>query len=484
MAKGKAGKSSGVWKGGPARRNANVQAAQPRNPKQTRDTTGNPGRNRRDEVERGGGRDEADGGRDGRPDSRPGNRPGHPQSPQPPQGGGFARAGRSQTSKPTSAQRIARPERGDGANPRGGNREEGQKPWANRPAADRRAARADQEVERENTSRTAAPLAPRRTERSELRPQRGELSGRPMILPRTPAPIREDREGREGREGRGGPTPLEQRRAYRYGGEVAVDRDLLYGRNAVAEALRAGRRKVRLVFVAEGTEGGRPVSEIEALAAERSMEVRRVARMELERRAPGVNHQGVVAEVGPYVYVDYAEMLDTVRDNPDALLLVLDSLHDPQNFGTLLRTAEAAGVTGVVIPDHRAVGVTPAVVNASAGAVEYLPVASVTNLVQAVERAKEAGAWAVAAEGVPEATAAGDADLTGPLVLVVGSEGQGVSRLLRETCDLTVRIPLAGRVGSLNAATAGSILLYEVVRQRAEDSAYSAAIAAEAGEES
>ena len=128
-------------------------------------------------------------------------------------------------------------------------------------------------------------------------------------------------------------------------------------------------------------------------------------------------------------------------------------------------------MTGVVLPEHRAVGVTPAVVNASAGAVEYLHVAQVTNLVQAVESAKEAGAWVIAAEADADAVPLADADLTGPLVLVVGSEGQGVGRLLKEACDLVVRIPLMGRVGSLNAATAGSILLYEIVRQRAESTA-------------
>jgi len=175
----------------------------------------------------------------------------------------------------------------------------------------------------------------------------------------------------------------------------------------------------------------------------------------------------VIANVGPYPLADYADILETTRNNPNALLLVLDSLQDPQNLGTLLRTAEAAGVTGVILPEHRAVGVTPAVVNASAGAVEHLQIAVVPNLVRAVEAAKAAGAWVIAAEAEMDATPLARADLTGPLVLVVGSEGQGVGRLLKESCDLVVRIPLIGRVGSLNAATAGSILLYEIVRQRA-----------------
>ncbi|MDQ2786222.1 MAG: 23S rRNA (guanosine(2251)-2'-O)-methyltransferase RlmB [Chloroflexota bacterium] len=237
--------------------------------------------------------------------------------------------------------------------------------------------------------------------------------------------------------------------------------------------MRAGRRKSRLLLLTEGTDDRKTVADLAELAGARGVEVEYVSRTELERRAPGVNHQGAILEVGPYPYADYDDLLAATRENPNALLLVLDSVQDPQNLGTLLRTAEAAGVTGVVIPEHRAVQVTPAVVNASAGAVEHLPVAVVTNLVRAVEQAKEAGAWVIAAEAAPDAVPPASADLTGPLVLVIGSEGQGIGRLLRETCDLTVRIPLVGKVGSLNAATAGSILLYEVVRQRMEDEAMS-----------
>jgi 23S rRNA (guanosine2251-2'-O)-methyltransferase len=302
-----------------------------------------------------------------------------------------------------------------------------------------------------------------------MRPPREDRATRAPSLPRSPAPI--------------GQTPLERRRAYRYGGEIAVDRDVIYGRNAVAEALKAGRRKARRLLLAEGTEDRKVAGELAQLAAAHGVDVEHLSRTEIERRAPGVNHQGSVLEVGPYPYADYDAILAQTRDNPEALILVLDSVQDPQNLGTLLRTAEAADVTGVVIPEHRAVQVTPAVVSASAGAVEHLSIASVTNLVRAVEQAKEAGAWAVAAEAVPDAVPPAETDLTGPLVLVVGSEGHGVSRLLREACDLTVRIPLVGRVGSLNAATAGSILLYEVIRQRAEAATLSALVSSLEGAE-
>lgn len=418
MAKGKSGKASGDWKGGPSRRHLHTEKAQPSNPRETRDASGNPARNSRTDDTRRPRREDAAEDRSARPA-----RPGRPE-----QTGG-------------------RPER-----TRDLPREEGKKPWANRPAVERRAAHTRQSEDREKTERTRSPLAPRRTERSEIRAPR-DSAGRPVLLPRTPAPT--------------GGTPLERRRAYRYGGEVAVDRDIVYGRNAVTEALRAGRRRVRQVEIAEGTESGRPINDLVALAADRGVEVRYVSRTEIEAHAPGVNHQGVIANVGPYPLADYADILEATRNNPNALLLVLDSLQDPQNLGTLLRTAEAAGVTGVILPEHRAVGVTPAVVNASAGAVEHLQIAVVPNLVRAVEAAKAAGAWVIAAEAEMDATPLARADLTGPLVLVVGSEGQGVGRLLKESCDLVVRIPLIGRVGSLNAATAGSILLYEIVRQRA-----------------
>jgi len=440
MAKGKgtSGRSSGPWKGGPQR---GKTSQQPFSPRKTKDASARPPRKDRS----GAGGQSADDERGQAGKSAPTNSTHPPRSSAP--GEGFARQGRAQPGKPGRTERPTR--EGGKAN----------KPWANRPAADRRAERAAQGEQHEQDERSARPLAPRRTERSEMRPSRGAASSAPVCLPRSPAPT--------------GPTPLERRRAYRYGGEVAVDRDVLYGRNAIAEALRAGRRKARLLLLAEGTDDRKTVADLAELAGARGVEVEYVSRTELERRAPGVNHQGAVLEVGPYPYADYDDLLAATRDNPNALLLVLDSVQDPQNLGTLLRTAEAAGVTGVVIPEHRAVQVTPAVVNASAGAVEHLPVAVVTNLVRAVEQAKEAGAWVIAAEAAPDAVPPASADLTGPLVLVIGSEGQGVGRLLRETCDLTVRIPLVGKVGSLNAATAGSILLYEVVRQRMEDAAMS-----------
>ncbi len=247
----------------------------------------------------------------------------------------------------------------------------------------------------------------------------------------------------------------------------------LYGRHGVEEALRAGRRRIYRVLVAGAEEGkGPPAGErlrgIEALARQAGVPVEVVPASRLDALTRvGHHHQGVAAEASPFVYTPLAGVLDLCRRHAlHTLILLLDSLQDPQNFGTLLRTAEAVGVTAVVMPERRQVEITPAVVNASAGAVEHLQVCRTTNLVRAIERLQEAGLWVYALHAGPDATLYTDADLTGPLGLVVGSEGKGVSRLVRERCDAVLRIPMFGRVESLNAAVAGSIVLYEAVRQR------------------
>lgn len=243
-------------------------------------------------------------------------------------------------------------------------------------------------------------------------------------------------------------------------------RELLYGRNAVRECLRAERRRVYKVLVAEGIKENGVVAEILDAARERGVVPQRVERRQLNDLGE-VNHQGVVAEVEEYPYSDLEPMLKTAEERGELpLLLLLDCLQDPQNFGALLRTAEAVGVHGVIIPKRRAVAVTPAVVNASAGAVEHLLVARVSNLVQVMERLKAADIWVVGLEDVPEAQLYHRADLNMPLALVVGSEGEGMRRLVREQCDFLIRLPMRGHIDSLNASVAGSIALYEIRRQR------------------
>lgn len=251
--------------------------------------------------------------------------------------------------------------------------------------------------------------------------------------------------------------------------------ELLYGRNAVRETLRAGRRAARRLLVAEGARGGgrvgrggdsRDGSPLRALvvdARRAAVPVLDVPRAQIERAAPGVNHQGVLLEAAPYPYAHLDDLLAAANaaEHPP-LFLALDQVQDPQNVGTLLRTAEAVGVTGVLLPEHRAAAITPAVVNSSAGATEWLRVAPVTNLARTLARLKEAvrGLWVAGLEGVPEARPLGGANLGGALALVVGSEGSGISRLVRAECDFLVRLPMRGRIASLNVAVAGSIALY------------------------
>ena len=225
----------------------------------------------------------------------------------------------------------------------------------------------------------------------------------------------------------------------------------IYGAHPVEEVLRAGRRKVHRVLVSGS---GRPTI-IEA-AKQASIPVERVERSVLD--SAGDHHQGVAAEVGSYPYSDLHSILEAV--NARALILILDQLQDPQNLGTLIRTADAVGVDGILIPKRGAAGVTPAVVSASSGASEHLRIARV-NLARAMDELKKSNVWIAGLENETDAKDIYSAELEPPLAIVVGAEGHGLRRLVRESCDYLVRIPMQGSVGSLNAAVAGSIALYE-----------------------
>lgn len=239
--------------------------------------------------------------------------------------------------------------------------------------------------------------------------------------------------------------------------------EIVYGKNSVAELLRSGKPVNKVLLATSGSEG--PKKEIIALLQERNIPYQFVARQILDSLTKQGRHQGMAAYVAAQAYAGVDDMMALAEERrEDPLILMLDGLEDPHNLGALLRTADAVGAHGVIIPKRRSVALTGVVAKTSAGAVRYVPVARVSNLVQTLQDLKKRGCWVSGAEaGGKEAFGA---DLTGPRVMVIGSEGKGLSRLLRENCDELVSLPLKGQVGSLNASVAGSVLLYEILRQR------------------
>lgn len=244
----------------------------------------------------------------------------------------------------------------------------------------------------------------------------------------------------------------------------ALDEGMLEGRNAVLEALRSGRTIDKVYIAAGETDSG--LARLASLAREAGAVVSPVDRRKLDRMSVTGAHQGIIAQAAAHAYVSIEEMLDlAARRGEPPLLVVCDELSDPHNLGAILRSAECAGAHGVVIPKRRGVGLTATVAKASAGAVEYMPVARVSNLTATLRELKARGVWVygTAADG---AVPLYQADLKGPAALVIGNEGHGMSRIVAETCDLLVSIPMNGKISSLNASAAAAILLYEAVRQR------------------
>lgn len=235
-------------------------------------------------------------------------------------------------------------------------------------------------------------------------------------------------------------------------------RETIYGRNPVYETLRADRREVFRLQLAEGVQERGRLKEILDLAVPRKIPVEQVPRSRLDKL--GDSHQGVALEVSGYPYVVLEDILEAASQRrQDLFVLLLDTLQNPQNLGTLIRTAEAVGVHGVVIPTHRSAEITPAVVSASAGASEHMLVAQ-ANLAQAIQVLKDADAWVVGLDESPESREPSDIRLDGPLAVVVGSEGEGLRPLVRSSCDFLLRLPMQGRIASLNASVAGSVALY------------------------
>ncbi|KXG08713.1 putative TrmH family tRNA/rRNA methyltransferase [Anoxybacillus sp. P3H1B] len=239
--------------------------------------------------------------------------------------------------------------------------------------------------------------------------------------------------------------------------------DLIIGKNPVLEALKS-EREVNKIWVAEGAQRGAMQSVIE-LAKQQKVIVQYVPKKKLDQMVDG-NHQGVIAQVAAYQYYDIDELFYRAAEkNEPPFFLMLDELEDPHNLGSIMRTADAVGAHGIIIPKRRSVGLTSTVAKASTGAIEHIPVARVTNLARTIDELKERGIWIVGTD----AKAQDDyrqLDGTMPLALVIGSEGKGIGRLILEKCDFLIRLPMKGKVTSLNASVAASLLMYEVYRKR------------------
>ncbi|MGG3955581.1 23S rRNA (guanosine(2251)-2'-O)-methyltransferase RlmB [Bhargavaea massiliensis] len=239
--------------------------------------------------------------------------------------------------------------------------------------------------------------------------------------------------------------------------------DLIIGKNPVLEALKSGR-EMNKIWIAEGSQRGQ-MQPIIQLAKEMGITVQYVPKKKMDQLSEG-NHQGVIAQVAAYRYYDIDDLFKKAEEREEApFFIILDELEDPHNLGSIMRTADAVGAHGIIIPKRRSVGLTATVAKASTGAIEYVPVARVTNLARTVDELKERGVWIFGTD------AKGNQDyrqLDGviPLALVIGSEGKGISRLLRDKCDVLIRLPMIGNVTSLNASVAASLLMYEVYRKR------------------
>lgn len=214
------------------------------------------------------------------------------------------------------------------------------------------------------------------------------------------------------------------------------------------------------MFIAEGVREDERIDELIRLAQEQEIMIERVPRMLLDDLAKGGNHQGIALDAGEYPYVDLEDILER-----EGTVLVMDHLNDPQNFGTLMRAADASGVAGIVLPQDRSVAVTPAVVNSSAGAIEHLMVAQTPNLARALDKLEATSRWIIGLDEDEESNSIFETDIPTPVALVLGAEGSGLSPIVRKRCQVVISIPMLGKVDSLNAATAGSIVLYDLLRR-------------------
>jgi len=235
------------------------------------------------------------------------------------------------------------------------------------------------------------------------------------------------------------------------------------GINNIMEALK-GKRKVRKIYIQEGRQGKR-INDLIKLAEGKGVFIQYVEKNRLDKMYTYTNHQGIVAQVDAYEYADLQDIMVRANEKGDSpFILILDGIEDPQNLGSILRSAESAGVHGVIIPRHNSAEITPAVVRASAGAVEHILITRETNLVNCIKKLKNAGLWIIGADMQGENYFT--VNIPVPTVLVIGGEGRGLRRLVKENCDLLVKVPMSGQINSLNAGVAAALVMYEVVRQR------------------
>ena len=242
-----------------------------------------------------------------------------------------------------------------------------------------------------------------------------------------------------------------------------MNESLIEGRNPVIEALRAGQ-EIDKLYILDGCQDG-PVMTIKREARKKDIQIRYVTKERLDQLSTTGTHQGVIAQAASYEYSDIEDMFKLARErNEDPFFILLDEIEDPHNLGAIIRTANLSGAHGVIIPKNRAVGLTATVARTSAGALNYTPVAKVTNIAQTIEELKKRGMWFVCAD--MDGTVMYDLNLKGSIGLVIGNEGNGVGRLIKEKCDMVAAIPMKGNIDSLNASVATGVLAYEIVRQR------------------
>ncbi|MDF2882447.1 MAG: methyltransferase, TrmH family, group 3 [Clostridiaceae bacterium] len=258
--------------------------------------------------------------------------------------------------------------------------------------------------------------------------------------------------------------PNNNRKSFENKEAKEVREDIVEGRNAVIEILK-GDSTVEQILVAKGDTTG-SISVITALAKEKGIVIKEVDRKKLDSMSVTGSHQGVIAQVTPFKYCEIEDILEYAdKKGEDPFIVILDEIEDPHNFGSIVRTAEACGVHGIIIPKRRNVGVTPTVYKSSAGAVEHMMISKVTNINTAIDKLKTKGIWIYGAhmEGNKYSY---NADFSGGVALIIGSEGRGISKLSKEKCDVLIKIPMVGKISSLNASVAGGILMYEILKQK------------------